>query len=67
MLAAAHACTPAPLSHVHACPTARRNDLHGARDSGCYALLWGCDVHSFAEVERRLETGNILDSLDAPL
>lgn len=41
----------------------RRNDLFGARAAGCFAWVWGADVHNFAEVERRLETGNILDSL----
>ncbi|GAB4823833.1 hypothetical protein N2152v2_010879 [Parachlorella kessleri] len=42
----------------------RRNDLFGARDAGCYAWLWGQDVASFADVERRLVTGNYFDSLD---
>lgn len=42
----------------------RRNDVHGARDSGCFALLWGQDVASFSEVERRIATGNLYDSLD---
>ena len=28
----------------------RRNDIWGARDAGCDALLWGSDVHSFKEV-----------------
>lgn len=28
----------------------RRNDIWGARDAGCDAWLWGCDVHSFKEV-----------------
>lgn len=37
----------------------RRNDLYGARDAGCFAWLWGADVHNFAEVERRLESGNM--------
>ena len=41
----------------------RRNDLYGARDAGCYVWLWGADVHNFADVERRLESGNIFDSL----
>jgi REG-2-like HAD superfamily hydrolase len=41
----------------------RRNDVFGARDAGCFAWLWGQDCHNFAEVERRLETGNFLDSL----
>ena len=41
----------------------RRNDLFGARAAGCFAWVWGADVHNFAEVERRLETGNVLDSL----
>lgn len=41
----------------------RRNDLAGARDAGCYGWLWGSDVKNFAEVERRLETGNMYDSL----
>lgn len=41
----------------------RRNDLYGARAAGCFAWLWGADVHNFAEVERRLETGNVFDSL----
>lgn len=41
-----------------------RNDLFGARDAGCYAWLWGQDVASFADVERRLVTGNYFDSLD---
>lgn len=40
----------------------RRNDLYGARDAGCFAWLWGQDVHNFAEVERRLETRNYMDS-----
>jgi HAD superfamily hydrolase (TIGR01549 family) len=42
----------------------RRNDVYGARDSGCFALLWGQDVACFAEVERRIATGNLYDSLD---
>jgi REG-2-like HAD superfamily hydrolase len=43
----------------------RRNDLYGARDAGCFAWLWGADVHNFAEVERRLERGNMFgDSLN---
>lgn len=42
----------------------RRNDLYGARDAGCCAWLWGQDVFSFNDVERRLETGNYWDSLD---
>ena len=41
----------------------RRNDLYGARDAGCFAWLWGQDVHNFGEVEHRLETGNLFDSL----
>lgn len=41
----------------------RRNDLYGARDAGCFAWLYGADVHNFAEVERRLETGNFYDSM----
>lgn len=41
----------------------RRNDVAGARDAGCYGWLWGSDVYNFAEVERRLETGNMYDSL----
>lgn len=41
----------------------RRNDVFGARDAGVWAWLWGADVHNFAEVERRLETGDYLDSL----
>ncbi|EFN57693.1 hypothetical protein CHLNCDRAFT_11558, partial [Chlorella variabilis] len=32
----------------------RRNDVHGARDTGCYAWLWGEDVLSFKDVERRI-------------
>lgn len=40
-------------------PPPRRNDLYGARDSGCFAWLWGQDVCSFADVEQRLETGNV--------
>ncbi|PSC73910.1 haloacid dehalogenase-like hydrolase domain-containing 3 [Micractinium conductrix] len=45
----------------------RRNDLYGARDSGCFAWLWGQDVFTFAEVERRLATRNYFDSLtEAP-
>ena len=31
-----------------------RNDIFGARDAGCFAWLWGLDVHSFDEVKRRL-------------
>lgn len=42
----------------------RRNDVYGARDSGCFAWLWGQDVGSFADVEHRLETGNVWDSLE---
>lgn len=42
----------------------RRNDIFGARDSGCWAWLWGEDVKSFAEVERRIETSNFLGDLD---
>ena len=41
-----------------------RNYLFGARDAVCYAWLWGQDVASFADVERRLVTGNYFDSLD---
>lgn len=40
-----------------------RNDLYGARDSGCFAWLWGQDVFNFEQVERRLATGNLYDSL----
>ncbi|KAL6987274.1 hypothetical protein U1Q18_013024 [Sarracenia purpurea var. burkii] len=32
----------------------RRNDIWGARDAGCDAWLWGCDVHSFKEVAQRI-------------
>lgn len=32
----------------------RRNDIWGARDAGCHALLWGSDVHSFKEVAERI-------------
>lgn len=41
----------------------RKNDVFGARDAGCFVWLWGSDVHNFAEVERRLESGNLYDSL----
>lgn len=41
----------------------RRNDLNGARDAGCFAWLWGDDVFSFKDVHKRLETGNLFDSL----
>lgn len=41
----------------------RRNDLFGARDAGCFAWLWGDDVLSFDHVQKRLETGNLFDSL----
>lgn len=41
----------------------RRNDLYGARDAGCFAWLWGDDVRSFEHVRKRLETGNLYDSL----
>eukprot|EP00890_Picochlorum_soloecismus_P003152 jgi/Picsp_1/3838/NSC_01350-R1_phosphoglycolate phosphatase len=41
----------------------RRNDLYGARDAGCFAWLWGDDVKSFEQVRKRLETGNLYDSL----
>ena len=62
------ASSPAHIgAHLSFCPFAplsSRNDLFGARDSGCYAWLWGSDVHSFEQVERRLETGNVWDSLD---
>ena len=48
-------------------PCACSNDLYGARDSGCFAWLWGQDVFTFAEVERRLATRNYFDSLtEAP-
>lgn len=41
-----------------------RNDVHGARDTGCYAWLWGEDVLSFKDVERRIVECNIYDELD---
>jgi len=41
----------------------RKNDFWGARDAGCFVWLWGDHVHNFAEVERRLETSNLYDSL----
>jgi hypothetical protein len=57
----------APTPPLHLAPPAlhrRRNDLCGARDAGLgWAWLWGADVRSFADVERRLETGNYFDSL----
>ena len=28
--------------------------MFGARDAGCWAWLWGVDVHSFQEVEQRV-------------
>ena len=52
----------APEAAVHVGDD-RRNDLYGARDAGCFAWLWGADVHNFAEVERRLVAGNMFDSL----
>jgi REG-2-like HAD superfamily hydrolase len=45
----------------------RRNDVKGARDAGCYAWLWGDDVMSFDHVLRRIETGNLIDSLEDPI
>lgn len=35
----------------------RRNDVWGARDAGIAAWLWGVDVHSFAEVARKVLKG----------
>lgn len=61
--AACDALGVAPGAAVHVGDD-RRNDLFGARDAGCYAWLWGADVHNFAEVERRLETGNFYDDLE---
>ena len=31
-------------------PPTCSNDLYGARDAGCFAWLWGQDVHNFAQV-----------------
>lgn len=59
------ACTAlqvAPENAIHVGDD-RRNDLFGARDAGCFAWLYGADVHNFAEIERRLETGNLYDSI----
>jgi len=41
----------------------RRNDIKGARDAGCFAWLWGDDVTSFEQIQKRIETGNLFDSL----
>ena len=41
----------------------RRNDIKGARDAGCFAWLWGDDVMSFNQIQKRIETGNLFDSL----
>lgn len=41
----------------------RRNDIRGARDAGCFAWLWGDDVVSFNHIQKRIETGNLFDSL----
>lgn len=35
----------------------RRNDVWGGRDAGVTAWLWGVDVHSFRELERRVLRG----------
>lgn len=52
-----------PAAHAIHVGDDRRNDVVGARSAGCYAWLWGQDVLSFAEVERRLATGNLFDCL----
>jgi REG-2-like HAD superfamily hydrolase len=60
--AACEALGVAPERAVHVGDD-RRNDLFGARDAGCYAFLYGQDVHHFMDVERRLETNNYIDDL----
>ena len=37
----------------------RRNDLWGARDAGCHALLWGSDVKDMKQVVEWVEHGYI--------
>lgn len=32
----------------------RRNDIHGARDAGCFAWLWGLDVRSLEDLADRI-------------
>ncbi|KAK9823496.1 hypothetical protein WJX72_003164 [[Myrmecia] bisecta] len=44
----------------------RRNDIYGARDAGCFAWMWGLDVHSFDEVAARILTGASSDDEDWP-
>uniref|UniRef100_A0A061QZ03 Haloacid dehalogenase-like hydrolase domain-containing protein 3-like n=1 Tax=Tetraselmis sp. GSL018 TaxID=582737 RepID=A0A061QZ03_9CHLO len=39
----------------------RRNDLWGARDAGCHALLWGYDVQDMAQVKQWVEHGCVED------
>ena len=42
----------------------RRNDLWGARDAGCHALLWGSDVNDMAEVVHWVAHGSFPDDDD---
>lgn len=51
--AAVSALGVAPSECVHVGDD-RRNDVWGGRDAGVTAWLWGCDVHSFEEVARRV-------------
>mmetsp|Transcript_36395 Transcript_36395/g.102805 ORF Transcript_36395/g.102805 Transcript_36395/m.102805 type:complete len:301 (+) Transcript_36395:425-1327(+) len=39
----------------------RRNDLWGARDAGCHALLWGLDVRDMKQVVEWVQNGCIHD------
>ncbi len=39
----------------------RRNDLWGARDAGCHALLWGSDVQNMTEVVDWVVHGSVRD------
>lgn len=41
-----------------------RTDIYGARDAGCYAWLWGVDVHSFKQVAKLVLHGGEVSSDD---
>ena len=41
-----------------------RTDIYGARDAGCYAWLWGVDVHSFKQVAKLVLHGGEISSDD---
>lgn len=39
----------------------RRNDIWGARDAGCHALLWGYDVKNMDQVVEWIVKGSVVD------